>query len=167
MLVSGIMQKNNTTDNGFVTIMNDFQFMPIMKQTGMGSILFWFALSLCGFTPSRLQHIYGTTDTTSEAYITGANQVGEMFANYLFMHLLLLPLLAKYTSRKFTHLLHWYAVDLVLYPSISYRTNEPSLWLMVGVGLLGQVLFYSLCDVIRFITSDKMGYYMGVLTSLS
>jgi maltose/moltooligosaccharide transporter len=28
MLVSGLMQKNNTTDNGFVTIMNDFQFMP-------------------------------------------------------------------------------------------------------------------------------------------
>jgi maltose/moltooligosaccharide transporter len=28
------------------------------------------------------QHIYGTTDTTSEAYNTGANQVGEMFANY-------------------------------------------------------------------------------------
>jgi maltose/moltooligosaccharide transporter len=27
MLVSGLMQKNNT-DNGFVTIMNDFQFMP-------------------------------------------------------------------------------------------------------------------------------------------
>jgi maltose/moltooligosaccharide transporter len=28
MLISGLMQKNNTTDNGFVTIMNDFQFMP-------------------------------------------------------------------------------------------------------------------------------------------
>jgi maltose/moltooligosaccharide transporter len=27
MLISGLMQKNNT-DNGFVTIMNDFQFMP-------------------------------------------------------------------------------------------------------------------------------------------
>jgi hypothetical protein len=44
------------------------------------------------------------TDTTSEAYNTGANQVGEMFANYNLIAaiLLLLPLLAKYTSRKFT-----------------------------------------------------------------
>jgi maltose/moltooligosaccharide transporter len=32
--------------------------------------------------PGVTQHIYGTTDTTSEAYNTGANQVGEMFANY-------------------------------------------------------------------------------------
>jgi maltose/moltooligosaccharide transporter len=54
--------------------------------------------------PAVTQHIYGTTDTTSEAYNTGANQVGEMFANYNLIAALafLLPL-AKYTSRKFTH----------------------------------------------------------------
>jgi maltose/moltooligosaccharide transporter len=66
MLVSGIMQKNNTTDNGFVTIMNDFQFMPtIMKQ--LAWVLFWFALfSMWIYTvPAVTQHIYGTTDTTS------------------------------------------------------------------------------------------------------
>ena len=33
LLFSGLMQKSNKTHNGFVTIMNDFQFMPkIMKQ---------------------------------------------------------------------------------------------------------------------------------------
>jgi maltose/moltooligosaccharide transporter len=49
----------------------------------LGSILFL----VCAFpwiytVPAVTQHIYGTTDTTSEAYNTGANQVGEMFANY-------------------------------------------------------------------------------------
>jgi hypothetical protein len=37
-----------------------------------------------------------------------ANQVGEMFANYNLIAAIaafLLPVLAKYTSRKFTHLL--------------------------------------------------------------
>jgi maltose/moltooligosaccharide transporter len=28
MFVSGLLQNANNTDNGFVTIMNDFQFMP-------------------------------------------------------------------------------------------------------------------------------------------
>jgi hypothetical protein len=70
MLVSGLMQKNNTTDNGFVTIMNDFQFMPkIMKQLWVQ--LFWFALFPCGFTPSQpLHNTFMAQQThTSEAAI--------------------------------------------------------------------------------------------------
>jgi maltose/moltooligosaccharide transporter len=57
------MQKNNTTDNGFVTIMNDFQFMPkIMKQlAGFNSFLGFFHVDL--HVPAVTQHIYGTTDT--------------------------------------------------------------------------------------------------------
>jgi maltose/moltooligosaccharide transporter len=65
------MQKNNTTDNGFV-IMNDFQFMPkIMKQLAWVQFFSWFALfSMWIYTvPAVTQHIYGTTDT-SEAYNT-------------------------------------------------------------------------------------------------
>jgi maltose/moltooligosaccharide transporter len=66
------MQKNNTTDNGFVTIMNDFQFMPkIMKQLAWVQFS-WFALffHVDFYTvPAVTQHIYGTTDTTSEATI--------------------------------------------------------------------------------------------------
>jgi hypothetical protein len=43
-------KKNNTTDNGFVTIMNDFQFMPkIMKQ--LAWVQFFSGLRFpCGFT---------------------------------------------------------------------------------------------------------------------
>jgi maltose/moltooligosaccharide transporter len=71
--------------------------------------------------PAVTQHIYGTTDTTSEAYNTVANQVGEMFANYNLIAAIasFIPLLAKYTSRKFTLLSHLFAEDLVLCLSIS------------------------------------------------
>ncbi|MEO0059533.1 MAG: hypothetical protein RLZZ312_1180, partial [Bacteroidota bacterium] len=44
MIISGLMQKNNNTENGFVTIMNDFQFMPkIMKQLAWVQFFSWFA----------------------------------------------------------------------------------------------------------------------------
>jgi maltose/moltooligosaccharide transporter len=62
------MQKN-TIDNGFVTIMNDFQFMP--KQNNWpGSILGFVLFSYVDlYYASGNQHIYKTTDTTSPPII--------------------------------------------------------------------------------------------------
>jgi hypothetical protein len=75
------------------------------ETIGMGSILFWFALFLHVDLHPALQHIYGTQHTSE--YNTGANQVGEMFANYnLIAAPFFITTIAKYTSRKFTHLLH-------------------------------------------------------------
>jgi maltose/moltooligosaccharide transporter len=68
--------------------MNDFQFMPtIMKQLAL--VQFFLVCAFSGCT------VYD--NTTSEAYNTGADQVGEMFANYNLIACFLLPLLAKYT----------------------------------------------------------------------
>jgi hypothetical protein len=135
--------------------MNDFQFMPkIMKQLAWVQFFSWFALSLCGFTPPRLLHIYGTTDTTSEAYNTGANQVGEMFANYNLIAAIAAFFIA--TGKIYESKIHalcrigmrW---TWVLYPSISYKNQQYSLWNgLIGVGICRQVSFLFLCDVIRF-----------------
>jgi maltose/moltooligosaccharide transporter len=52
-----------------------------MKQ--LAWVLFsWFAFFHVDLHRQRYTTHFGTTDTTSEAYNTGANQVGEMFANY-------------------------------------------------------------------------------------
>jgi maltose/moltooligosaccharide transporter len=62
------MQKKQCTDNGFVTIMNDFQFMPKNNKTiSLVQFFSWFALfSMCIYTTLAVtQHIYKTTDTTS------------------------------------------------------------------------------------------------------
>jgi maltose/moltooligosaccharide transporter len=172
LIISGLMQKAKNTDNGFVTIMNDFQFMPkIMKQLAWVQFFSWFALfSMWIYTTLAVtQHIYGTTDTTSEAYNTGANQVGEMFANYNLIAALgafLLPLLAKITSRKFTHFIALTCGGLGLI-SI-YFIKEPTTftmeWLpMIGVGIAwASILSVPYAMLSGALPSNKMGYYMGV-----
>jgi maltose/moltooligosaccharide transporter len=172
MFVSGLMQKANKTENGFITIMNDFQFMPkIMKQLAWVQFFSWFALfSMWIYTTLAVtQHIYKTTDTTSAAYNTGANQVGEMFANYNLIAAIaafLLPLLAKYTSRKFTHFIALVCGGLGLI-SI-YFISEPTAftmeWLpMIGIGIAwASILSIPYAMLSGSLPSNKMGYYMGV-----
>ena len=172
MFISGLLQKNNKTENGFVTIMNDFQFMPkIMKQLAWVQFFSWFALFSMWIyaTLAVTQHIYKTTDTTSEAYNTGANQVGEMFANYNLVAALaafLLPLLAKYTSRKFTHFVALVCGGLGLISV--YFISEPTVftmeWLpMIGVGIAwASILSVPYAMLSGSLPSNKMGYYMGV-----
>ena len=172
MIISGLMQKSNNTENGFVTIMNDFQFMPkIMKQLAWVQFFSWFALfSMWIYTTLAVtQHIYGTTDTTSAAYNTGANQVGEMFANYNLIAALaafLLPLLAKITSRKFTHFIALVCGGLGLISL--YFIKEPTTfnieWLpMIGIGIAwASILSIPYAMLSGVLPSSKMGYYMGV-----
>jgi maltose/moltooligosaccharide transporter len=109
---------------------------------------------------SQALHIYGTTDTTSEAYNTGANQVGEMFANYNLIAALaafLLPL-AKYTSRKFTHFIALVCGGLGSYIHLFHtRTNSLHYeWLDWCWNLLGQYPFCSYAMLSG--SSNKMGY---------
>jgi maltose/moltooligosaccharide transporter len=64
--------------------MNDFQFMPtIMKQLAWVQFFPGLRFSLCGFTrPWLLHNTFTERQTLHLRRITGANQVGEMFANY-------------------------------------------------------------------------------------
>ena len=171
LIISGVLQKNHTK-NGFVTIMNDFQMMPqVMKQLAWVQFFSWFALfSMWIYTTAAVtEHIYQTTDTTSDAYNTGANQVGEMFANYNIIAAavaFLLPLLAKRTSRKFTHFLALVAGGLGLMSL--YFINEPTTftieWLpMIGVGIAwASILSVPYAMLSGSLPASKMGYYMGV-----
>ncbi|HNU58473.1 MAG TPA: MFS transporter [Aquaticitalea sp.] len=172
LIVSGFLQKSQQTKNGFVTIMNDFQMMPkIMKQLAWVQFFSWFALfSMWIYTTGAVtEHIYGTTNTTSEAYNTGANQVGEMFANYNIIAAaaaFLLPLLAKRTSRKFAHFLALILGGLGLM-SLYFITNPTKFnieWLpMIGVGIAwASILSVQYAMLSGSLPASKMGYYMGV-----
>lgn len=120
-------------------------------------------------TPAVTGHIYNTLDTTSEAYNLGANQVGEMFANYNIIAAavaFLLPLLAKKTSRKFTHFLALVAGGLGLM-SIYFISNPTAFsieWLpMIGVGIAwASILSIPYAMLSGCLPASKMGYYMGV-----
>lgn len=172
LIISGLMQKGNNYQNGFVTIMNDFQNMPIvMKQLAWVQFFSWFALFSMWIymTPAVTEHIYGTVDTTSEAYNNGANQVGEMFANYNIIAAavaFLLPLLAKRTSRKFTHFLALVVGGFGLM-SIYFISNPTTInleWLpMIGVGIAwASILSIPYAMLSGSLPASKMGYYMGV-----
>jgi len=120
-------------------------------------------------TPAVTEHIYDTTDTTSLAYNNGANQVGEMFANYNIIAALvafLLPIIARKTSRKFTHFLALVAGGLGLM-SIYFITNPTSFnmeWLpMIGVGIAwASILSIPYAMLSGSLPASKMGYFMGV-----
>jgi len=172
MVISGILQKKDKVENGFITIMNDFQEMPkLMKQLAWVQFFSWFALfSMWIYTTGAVtEHIYGTTDTTSVAYNTGANRVGEMFANYNIIAAavaFLLPLLAKKTSRKFTHFLALVVGGLGLM-SIYFITNPTVFtleWLpMIGVGIAwASILSIPYAMLSGSLPASKMGYFMGV-----
>ena len=171
LIVSGLLQTNNVR-NGFVNIVNDFQMMPkVMKQLAWVQFFSWFALFSMWIyaTGAVTEHIYKTTDTTSVAYNVGANQVGEMFANYNIIAAavaFLLPLLAKRTSRKFTHFLALVAGGLGLM-SLYFITNPTTFtieWLpMIGVGIAwASILSVPYAMLSGSLPASKMGYYMGV-----
>ncbi len=172
MIISGLMQRAKNFKSGFITIMNDFQTMPkVMKQLAWVQFFSWFALFSMWIymTPAVTGFIYGTTDTTSEAYNTGANQVGEMFANYNIIAAavaFLLPVLAKKTSRKFTHFLALVVGGLGLM-SIYFISNPTTFtieWLpMIGVGIAwASILSIPYAMLSGCLPASKMGYYMGV-----
>ncbi|WP_224485183.1 MFS transporter [Robertkochia aurantiaca] len=172
LIISGWLQQKGKYDNGFITIMNDFQFMPkVMKQLAWVQFFSWFALFSMWIytTPAVTEHIYKTVDTTSEAFNTGANQVGEMFANYNIIAAavaFLLPVIAKRSSRRFTHFLAL-AIGGVGLMSIYFVTEPTAMnleWLpMIAVGIAwASILSVPYAMLSGALPADKMGYYMGV-----
>lgn len=190
LIVSGLFQKRGRYTNGFVTIMNDFQFMPrVMKQLAWVQFFSWFALfSMWIYTTGAVtEHIFKTTDTTSVAYNTGANVVNEMFANYNLVAAIaafLLPLIAKRTSRKFTHFLAlaaggaglasiYFLGNAGTFNDELFSVGTPGTWhhftfymydiSMIGVGVAwASILSIPYAMLSGALPASKMGYYMGV-----
>ncbi|MCW4468213.1 MFS transporter [Flavobacterium sp. MFBS3-15] len=190
LIFSGTFQKTGKYRNGFVTIMNDFQFMPkVMKQLAWVQFFSWFALfSMWIYTTGAVtEHIFKTTDTTSVAYNAGANLVGEMFANYNLVAAIaafLLPLIAKRTSRKFTHFLAlaaggaglasiYFLGNWGIFNNEIFSIGTPGTWhhftfymydfSMIGVGIAwASILSVPYAMLSGALPASKMGYYMGV-----
>lgn len=167
-LISGVLQLQKTK-NAFTTIINDFQFMPkTMRQLSLVQFFSWFALfSMWIYTTAAVtSHIYGTSDTSSQAYNDGADMVGIWFGLYngvAAIAAFLIPLLADRIGRRATH-----AVCLLLggigLASI-YFISDP-VWIyasMVGVGIAwASILSVPYAMLAGALPAAKMGYYMGV-----
>ena len=145
-----------------------FEMPKTMRQLAVVQFFSWLALFSMWIysTPAITSHIYHTTDATSKVYNEGADWVGICFAVYngvSALAALLLPAIARATSRRVTHMLCLTAGGLGLI-SI-YFVHDPKMLLlsMVGVGVAwASILSVPYAMLAGALPSNKMGYYMGV-----
>jgi maltose/moltooligosaccharide transporter len=150
------------------TFLGIFKMPKTMLQLAFVQFFTWFALFAMWIftTPALTSHVYGTTDTTSKLYNEGADWVGVCFAVYngvSAIFALLLPALAKKTSRRMTHLICLTIGGLGLISV--YFISDPKLLLvsMVGVGIAwASILSMPYAILAGSLPAKRMGYYMGV-----
>ena len=154
---------------GFVHIAKDFLTMPkTMVQLAYVQFFSWFALFAMWIytTPAVTSHIFRSSDPTSQAYNDGADLVSSLFGIYngiAAVAALLLPLLARFTSRRVTHLIALTCGGIGL---ISFLFISDPFWLwfsMIGVGIAwASILSVPYAMLSGSLPPEKMGYYMGV-----
>jgi len=167
-LFTGMYMKNNKT-NGMTEIIEDLFHMPkTMGQLAVVQFFSWFALfAMWIYTvPAVTSHIYGTNDATSVAYNEGANWVGVLMSVYNgFAALIafLIPVLAKITNRKITHLIALTFGGLGLMSF--YIFKDPYLLIIseIGIGFAwASILSMPYAILTGSLPSNKMGVYMGI-----
>ena len=139
-----------------------------MKQLAWVQFFSWFALfSMWIYTTQAVTgHVFNTSDTTSKIYNDAADWVTVMFTVYNGVAAavaFLLPVIARKTSNKVTHLLALCLGGLGLI-SIYFLGDKVGLLLsMVGVGVAwASILSIPYAMLSGSLPSAKMGYYMGV-----
>ena len=111
-------------------------------------------------------HIYGSTDTTTQVYNDGADWVNILFAVYNGVAAIVafgLPIMAKYSSRKFTHFISLMLGGIGLASMIFF--NDPVLLIipMIGIGIAwASILSMPYAILTGALPSNKMGIYMGI-----
>lgn len=167
MVVSSMRHKQVT--NGFTVIITDMLNMPTaMKQLAWVQFFSWFALFSMWIytTPAVTGHVFGTNDTTSVLYNDAADWVTVMFTVYNGVAAavaFLLPVIARKTNNKITHLIALTLGGLGLI-SIYFLGDKTGLLLaMIGVGVAwASILSIPYAMLSGELPSAKMGYYMGV-----
>ena len=168
-LITGLFVKSDKKENGLVVIINDLYNMPkTMGQLAVVQFFSWFALfSMWIYTTAAVtSHVYGTSDVKSVLYNEGADWVGVMFAAYngfAAMVAFLLPVLAKMTTRKKTHMISLFFGGLGLISVYFFKNPYFLLVSMLGVGLAwASILSMPYAMLTGSLPQNKMGTYMGI-----
>lgn len=168
-IIAGWLKSAGRGGNGLNSILTDLRHMPTtMGQLAVVQFFTWFALfSLWIYTTSAVtSKIYGTADTTSLAYNEGANWVGVLFGVYNGFSALvafLLPVLAKYTSRKLTHTICLLVGGISLMSISLIQTPGMLILPMLGIGLAwASILSMPYAILTGSLPHNKMGIYMGI-----
>ena len=169
MMMAALLKSQKKDKNALVEIFSDLLRMPVtMKQLALVQFFTWvglFALWIYA-TAGITSHVYGTSDTTTKLYNDGADWVTILFGVYNGVAALMafaLPVIAKYTNRKFTHFISL-IIGGVSLASI-YLFNDPN-WLivpMIGIGIAwASILSMPYAILTGSLPSNKMGVYMGI-----
>ncbi|SFA56813.1 maltose/moltooligosaccharide transporter [Pedobacter suwonensis] len=157
--------------NGLKDILKDFSKMPpTMRQLGLVQFFSWFALfSMWVFTtPAIAQHIYKVApgDTSSIKFADAGNWVGVLFGIYngvSAIYALILPAIAKATSKKVAHAISLTAGGIGLLSIYFISDPHYLIYSMIGIGLAwGSILAMPYAILSGSIPSKKMGVYMGI-----
>ena len=139
-----------------------------MLQLAFVQFFSWFALFSMWIytTPAVTTHIFHSNDPESAGYNAGANMVSNLFGGYngiAAVAAFLLPVLARKTSRRITHLFALMCGGIGLI-SIYFIEDPQWLWAsMVGVGIAwASILSVPYAMLAGSLPAGKMGYYMGV-----
>ncbi len=168
-LLTHLIKSAGAGESGLVVVMTDLFNMPrTMVQLAVVQFFSWFALFAMWIytTAGVTSHVYGTSDTASALYNEGANWVGILFAVYNGFAALVafgLPVLARYTNRRVTHMIALIAGGVGLI-SIFFVKNPDLLVIpMLGVGLAwASILAMPYAILTGSLPGNKMGTYMGI-----
>jgi maltose/moltooligosaccharide transporter len=165
-----------------------FGMPQTMRQLAVVQFFSWLALFSMWIyaTPAITSHVYHTSDTTSKLYNEGADWVNVCFSVYngiSALAALALPVIARATSRRFTHMLCLTAgglglisiyfignipieqtTSINLFGLHTFRVAELVLLVpMLGVGIAwASILSVPYAMLAGSLPSNRMGYYMGV-----
>jgi maltose/moltooligosaccharide transporter len=163
--------KNKGFFSGFGEIVQNIATMPkVMKQLGVVQFFSWFAFfTMWSFaTPAITEHIFGATDTTSEAYNNAADSVGSYLGTYglvsMFYALILAFVASKIKiNRKLLHMVSLIAGGFGFI--LIYFISEP--WMLhlcfslVGIAW-ASILSMPYAMLSSSVEPKKMGVYMGI-----
>jgi maltose/moltooligosaccharide transporter len=168
-IVTSVMQNAGHTKNGMYEIVHDLFHMPrVMRQLAVVQFFSWFALFAMWIygTAAVTSHHFGTSDTSSLAYNTGADWVGVLFAAYngfAALAAIAIPFIANRFGCRLCHLFNVCIGGLSLISF--YFISDPKLLLipMIGVGIAwASILSLPYALLSSNLPSHKMGVYMGI-----
>jgi maltose/moltooligosaccharide transporter len=168
-LITHAIRAGGKGESGLVVVLTDLFNMPLtMVQLAVVQFFSWFALFAMWIytTAGVTSHIYGTSETASALYNEGANWVGILFAVYngfAAVVAFLLPVLARFTNRKVTHMISLIAGGTGLISIFFIRDPDLLILPMLGIGLAwASILAMPYAILTGSLPANKMGTYMGI-----
>lgn len=153
----------------FRGLVNGFVQMPkTMWQLAAVQFFSWFGLfALWIYTvPAITQHVFGATEAGTPEYEKGANFTGLALASYnavSFLVAFLLPVIARWRSRKFTHQISLVLGAMGLLVIYLFPSKEALFTGMVGIGFAwASILSMPYAMLIGALPERRLGFYVGV-----